>query len=470
MNARSLTTALLATGLFVPSMSGFAQVEDRPQPNWVFNGKGQKTDQVEIVDAASDDALFPIQINNNWGLMNQDGEVIVYPRFEWTDYNFEGFARYISNGKTGFLRGDPARDDDPKEFFIIATYDYADRFNEGCAVVMNDGKWGMIDKSRKQLLPMQFDGVLRMQDGFAVVEKDGKVGFINRAGKLKIPMQFKQARSFHDGYAAVQFPNETWGFINKTGKIVWHDKSGNVKQLGDFHEGYAKVQGKVNGELRWGYISKAFRFRVDPLYEDARDFHFGMAAVKTQGKWGFITEAGKWAVQPQFDEVDDFDDAVHSSDFEEVEKDEGKRPGRDLSTASTYAMVKVGGRWGYINRIGKGGLVPQFKDAEPFFRGLARVARDDSFAYVTETGKVRFDPRVVYKLGFVDLRASEDGRGQVARDTVTSGIGSSGPITRRIPAEDDLGNKVYEPPPSRSQARIPYVREHMFGETLPTKD
>ena len=471
MQCKHLTAALLTCAVLLPASPSLAQDDDPPQPNWVFNGKGQKTDQVEIVDAAADDALFPIEINNNWGLMNQDGQVIVFPRFEWTDYSFEGFARYMSNGKTGFLRGDPANDNNPNEFFVIASYDYADRFSEGCAVVMTDGKWGMIDKTRKLLVPMQFDGVLRMQDGFAAVLKDGKAGFINRAGKLKIPLQYKRVRSFHDGYAAVQFPNDTWGYINKAGKVAWHDKSGNVKQLGDFHEGYAKVQGKVKDKLVWGYINKAFRFRVDPAFEEARDFHFGMAAVKTQGKWGFITEAGRWAIEPQFDAVDDFDDAVHSSDFEEGEADRGERNGRDLSTASTYALVKVDGRWGHLNRVGKGGLVPQFKKADPFFRGLARVSRDDSFAYVSETGKVRFDPRVAKKLGFVDLRAQENGRGLVARggDSINTGIGSSGPIVKTIPGDDDLGNKVYEVPQERPKTTVPYQPEHEYGETLPVK-
>lgn len=442
---------------------------DLPPRDWVFNGRGQKTDQVELVDAAKDDALFPININNHWGLMNQDGEVVVFPRFEWTDYSYEGFSRYIKDGKTGFLRGDPARDDDPSEFFIIASYEYADRFSDGCAVVMQDGKWGMIDKSRKLLIPMHFDGVLRMQDGFAAVEKDGKCGFVNRSGKLKIPMQYKRVRSFHDGYAAVQFQNDTWGYINKAGKVAWQDKSGNVKQLGDFHEGFAKVKGEVNGKLVWGYITKAFRFSVDPLYEDARDFHFGMAAVKTQGKWGFITKAGRWAIKPQFDAVDDFDDAVHSSDFEDVARDRGERIGPDLSTASVYALVKVGDRWGYVNRVANAGLTPQFLEADPFFRGLARVSRDDSFAYVTETGKVRFDPRVVQKLGFVDLSAKEDLRGQVARESVASGIVSSG-IVQNVPGDGELGNRVYNPPGDRRAAAVPYPPEHEYAETLPVED
>ena len=459
----------LAFVLSVSACTPALAQDDKPQPNWVFNGKGQKTDQVEIVDAAADDALFPIKINNNWGLMNQDGQVVVFPRFEWTDYNFEGYARYVRNGKTGYLRGDPADDDDPREFFIIASYEYADRFNEGAAVVMNNKKWGMIDKSGRELLPMRFDGVLRMQDGFAAVIKDGKCGFVNRAGKLKIPLQYKRVRSFHDGYAAVQFPDDTWGYINKAGKVAWHDKSGNVKQLGDFHEDNARVQGEVKGELRWGYITKAFRFSVEPSFQDARDFHFGMAAVKVGGKWGFITEAGRWAIKPRFEEVDDFDDAVHSSDFEDGPRDRGERTGRDLGTASTYAMVKLDGRWGYINRAANGGLVPQFKEAHPFFRGLARVSRDDSFAYVTETGRVRFDPRVALKLGFVDLTGREDARGAAVRESVITGIGASGPVVRTAPGIDELGNRVYDPPTNRLQAKVPYPDEHDYAETLPVE-
>lgn len=440
-----------------------------PKNSWVFNGKGQKTDQVEIVDASADDALFPININNHWGLMNQDGYIIVYPRFEWTDYSFEGFTRYVQDGKTGFLRGNPTNDNDAREFFIKASFDYADRFADGCAVVMNKDKWGMIDKSGKLLVPMEFDGVLRMQDGFAGVEKDGRCGFVNRAGRLKIPLQFKSIRSFHNGYAAVQFGDDRWGYIDKRGKVVWEDKSGRVKMLGDFHEDYARVQGQAGDTLKWGYITKAFRFRIDPSFEDARDFHNGMAAVKHQGKWGFITAAKRWAVDPVYDEVDDFDDAVHSGDFEEGKRERDERVGRDLSTASLYAMVKRDGRWGYINRVANAGLEPQFKWAEPFFRGLARVERDGSFAYVGETGKVRFDPRVAVRLGFVDLTSKEDSRVDVAQRTVRTDIGQQGTITRNLPADLGIANRVYEAPEARQAARVPYVSEYAYEEMLPVE-
>ncbi|MGB0767530.1 MAG: WG repeat-containing protein [Phycisphaeraceae bacterium] len=467
INRRLVLTVVCGWAVVFASLDGRGQPTEPPPRNWVFNERGQKTDQVELVATAADDALYPISINNHWGLMNQNGQVVVYPRFDWTDYSFEGLSRYVRDGKTGYLRGDPANDDDPNEFFIIASFDYADRFVDGTAVVMKDGRWGMIDLSGRYLVGLELDGMLRMQDGFAAIEKDGLCGFVDRAGKLRIPPRYQRVRSFHDGFAAVQFVDGRWGYIDQRGKVVWEDRSGRVTELGDFHEGYARIRGRSGDKLLWGYISQAFRFRVDPAYEDARDFHHGMAAVKFRGKWGFINAAGRWAVDPVYDEVDDFDDAVHSNDFD---VNAARRPGSDLQTASVYAAVKRDGRWGYINLGGRPSLVPQFEWADPFFRGLARVERDGSFAYLTETGKVRFDPRVMIRLGLVDLTGREDGRVAVAQGSVATGPAQIGDLSRNQPADLGIANQVYGVPEPREPASVPYVAEHLYRETLPALD
>lgn len=448
--AGALAVALLMPA---PTRANASDKEPDAKPNWVFNGKGQKTDQVKLVGMSVDDALFPININHHWGLMNQKGEVVVFPRYQWTDYAYEGYTRYVQNGKTGYLRGDPSDDNDPDEFFIIASYDYADRFSSGAAVVSNDGKWGLIDRAGKTLVPMEYDGVLRMQDGFAAVQRGDLCGFVNRAGRLKIPLQYKRVRSFHNGYAAVQLTDGKWGYIDKRGKQVWLDESGRVRMLGDFHEQYARVQVQVDkGETRWGYITKAFRVHIDPTYEDARDFHDGLAAVKTDGKWGFITGKGRWAIEPRFEEVDDFDDAEGTNDFEDADRVRDERDGRDLSTAGLYAMVKIDGRWGYVNRVVSAGLEPQFKEAEPFFRGLAKVSRGAGFAYVSETGHVRFDPFVAVELGIVDRTAAEDAR-------LKLGVGR----------EFEPGNQIIDAPPLRQATKVPYISEHLYVEMLPAE-
>jgi len=450
---------LMCLAVILPSVV-LADFSDQP----VFDGNGRKTDQVVIANAGFDDAFFPINLNNNWGLMNQHGQIVVYPRYQWTDYSFEGMTRFVMDGRTGYLRGEVQDDNNPNDFAIPATYEYADRFSNGVAVVMQENRWGMIERTGRVLVPLEYDGVLRMQDGFAGVERDGLCGFVNRAGDLRIPLQFQKIRSFHSGYAAVQLQNGNWGYIDKRGTVVWQDTTGRVRMLGDFHQQYARVQVRTdNGDLRWGYLTKAFRWRFDPVYEDARDFHNGFAAVKSEGLWGFINNAGRWAVDPQFEAVDSFDDAERSNDFEDDPPEQGVRPGaRDLTTAGLYALVRHDGQWGYINRTASAGLIPQFGAADPFFRGLARVSRDDSFAYIGETGQVRFDPRVALELGFVDLRSGERARVANYDPQWQNNFGGG----------DDRppNNQVVPPPVSRGAYEVPYPPEHLYEEALPVQE
>ncbi|MEM9415452.1 MAG: WG repeat-containing protein [Planctomycetota bacterium] len=422
--------------------------EASPGPNWVFQPDAFYG-PIDIVDPAADDALFPINLNNNWGLMNQEGDVIHFPEYDWTDYGYDGLARYMIGGKTGYISGNGSE-------VIPAQYDYADRFVDGLAVVMIEDRWGVIDRSNEPVIPLEFTGVLRFQDGYAAVQHGERCGFVDRRGRLAIPMDFKSVRSFHNGYAAVQLPDDRWGYIDKRGELVWLDETGRITVLGDFHEQYARVKARMNNDTEvWGYLTRAFRWRIEPGYEDARDFHNGMAAVKVDGRWGFVYANGRWAIEPQFEAVDDFDDAVASNDFEEPSgrdrdrRDQSRRrTGRELQTTGLYALVKQDGRWGYVNRAANGGLVPQFEGAEPFYLGLARVSRGDSFAYISESGQVIFDPEAASE-GLINRTIEDRARQDAQRDI------------------RPLSNSIESAPPPREPADVPYPPEHLYDEILP---
>jgi len=443
--------------LLILASPALAQRESSPARNWVFQEDAYYGD-ISIVDPSVDDAIFPININNVWGLMNQDGDIIAFPEFEWTDYGYQGLARAVLDGKTGFVTGNGS-------WVIRPQYDYADRFvadDEGrnrLAVVAVDGRWGMIDISDEIVLPLEFDGVLRFQDGMAAVEKNGLCGFVDRRGRITIDLQFKSVRSFHNGYAAVQMRDDRWGFIDKRGELVWLDETGRVLELGDFHEQYARVRMRIDRDtVRWGYLTKAFRYtRPGVIYEDARDFHNGMAGVKVDGKWGFAYANGRWAIEPQFDDVNDFDNAVRSNDFEgessrdRDRRDRGRRRGRELSTAGLYAMVYIDEHWGYVNRAANGGLVPQFEEAEPFYLGLARVSRGDSFAYISENGDVRFDPESAER-GLINRTGQDRARQDAQRNDAVR------------------QNSIEAPPPRRRASEVPYAPEYLYEEVLPRPD
>ncbi len=74
----------------------------------------------------------------------------------------------------------------------------------------------------------EWDG---FSEGMILVGKKDKWGFINISGEEIIPLTFKSAHIFSQGLAGVR-ENKKWGYIDKTGKMViepafdfcWHFK------------------------------------------------------------------------------------------------------------------------------------------------------------------------------------------------------------------------------------------------------
>ncbi len=95
---------------------------------------------------------------------------------------------------------------------------------------------------------------------------------------------------------------------------------------------------------------------IEPQFDEAWDFHEGMARVKIDGKWGYINKEGTVIIEPQFDRAFDFHEGM--------------------------APVNIDGKWGYINKEGTVIIKPQFDDAYYFQESLARVYKDGKYGYI----------------------------------------------------------------------------------------
>mgnify|MGYP000456301726 FL=1 len=95
---------------------------------------------------------------------------------------------------------------------------------------------------------------------------------------------------------------------------------------------------------------------ISPQFDDALPFADGLAAVKVGSKWGFIDKSGKQVISPQFDDPWYFADGL--------------------------APVKVGSKWGFIDKSGKQVISPQFEDARGFDDGLAAVEINGKWGYI----------------------------------------------------------------------------------------
>ncbi len=412
--------ALLCAAPFADSDTTWYAFDDEPKYRNVF-----------ARDPRLDSKLLPININNHWGLTDQRGVIIALPRFDWTDYGYDGLARAMLDGKTGFIVGDG-------DWYIPPTFDWVDRFENDFAVFRHRGRYGFIDQRGRVKLKPEAEGLLRFREQTAVAMLGGKVGYLNRNMEWTIPPRFASARSFHDGRAAVQYFTDegvpgNWGFIDRRGEPLWTDDSGRVLELGDYNDGRAKVlvgsaADDPSGEALWGYLDQRYELVIQPRFRSARDFTDEVAAVELGSDgWGYIRRDGSWTITPQFDDADDFDDRL--------------------------AMIRHNGLYGYIDKAGRTGLYPQFRGAEPFLFGYARVARDQSFAYVHESGYVLWDPLVAQR--------------RIVRDTLVDATAGA-QIQRQVAAGDTVERYLYRKIPEwRPQAPIPYEPEFRYEEKLP---
>ena len=124
------------------------------------------------------------------------------------------------SGKYGFV-------DSMGRIIIPMTFDFAEPFKEGLAIVKIQDKYGFINQQGEIVIPAKYDEAESFCEGFAVVcigkwvteIDDRKYGFINKKGQEVIPIQFKYASSFSKGFGGVLqndtlFPVDTSGRIN----------------------------------------------------------------------------------------------------------------------------------------------------------------------------------------------------------------------------------------------------------------
>ena len=144
------------------------------------------------------------------------------------------------------------------------------------------------------------------------------------------------------------FPTETkWGYINQAGKVVVRPEFDDNR---NFHEGLAAVR----KEAKWGYINQAGDVEIPLTYKSVWGFIDGLAKVQTfDNKMGFIDTDGNWIIEPTFDEVTEF--------------------------SEDRAVFRNGINYGFIDKRGKVIIPAEYERAYSFKNGLAKVKLDNKY-------------------------------------------------------------------------------------------
>jgi len=131
---------------------------------------------------------------------------------------------------------------------------------------------------------------------------------------------------------------------------------------------------------------------IQPKYDFAKEFKEGLAAVKVGDKWGFIDKTGKEVIKPKYENVYGFNEGL--------------------------AAVRLGKKWGFVDKTGKEVIKPKYDEVfgylavldAKFKEGLSAVSLNGKFGYIDKTGKEVIKHKYLYANHFSEgLAVVEDG-------------------------------------------------------------
>lgn len=163
-------------------------------------------------------------------------------------------------------------------------------------------KWGYINTKGELAIPVKFSSVGYFSNGLAWARhENGSIGYINTSGEWAIQPQFTVGKEFDpvSGMARVKM-DDKWMYTDASGTLMTMTDSDKWE---NFSDGLAI--GRKNDLI--GFFDKDGNWAVSPLFEGARAFKNGYAAVRLNGKWGFIDKTGEVVILCSYAAVKDME-------------------------------------------------------------------------------------------------------------------------------------------------------------------
>ena len=308
---------------------------------------------------------------DRWNYINEEGKYMnEYWFYDGITPFSEGWAAvrtgctwYFINSEGEFLRRG--------EIFRGEFYG-AGLFSEGWACVKVYGlKFNFINSAGKYLSDQRFDLARTFSEGWACVKLSGKWNYVNSEGIYLSDQCFDFARTFSEGWGCVEL-NGRWNFINSEGEYRfdrWFERAFS------FEEGWARV--KLDG--KWNYINSVGKYLLAKWSEDASSFEEGWALVKLNGKYNFINSAGKYLSDQWFEYVDYSFRGREDRLFRESKSFYGNR------VIGGWALVKLNGKYNFINSAGKYLSDQWFENAKSFAYRWTKVKLKGWRGYVYDS-------------------------------------------------------------------------------------
>lgn len=255
-------------------------------------------------------------------------------------------------------------------FFFRDQYEDVSVFSGGYCAVMSNGLWGYVGEDGSRLIEQQYHSAGPFfGDLAAVVDQDGSLYYIDTLGNKKLVVSEIENVSgigpfYNDMLSACS--NGKWSFYDREGKKLF----GEYDDCSALGNGYAAAS--VDG--KWGLVDGAgnviIPFSHDGIVMDEKGVACRNDRVFLEDNYGYYLAdcQGNLISQTRFEDARLFNDG-------------------------TYAAVKVGTKWGFIDKDGNMVLEPAYEDARSFSGGMAAVRFGGKWGLIDSEFEMAVSPR-----------------------------------------------------------------------------
>lgn len=262
------------------------------------------------------------------------------------------------------------------EYYTISEYEEVGIFSDGMCPIKIGTNWGYVNEKGEQVIDRIFAdaGYFFIETYAPVVTKEGEAYFIDKSGTNR-----------HDVSSAVahaKFGMMNEGMYTVYDGTAWHyyDMSENMI-FGGYDEASALVNGvaAVAKDGKWSIVDNKGEAVIDKAYEDVVSDEKN---VVYRNERLFVSDG------TGYDMIDSSGNVISKQKYEAAH----------LFTDTTYAAVKVDGKWGFIDKEGNMVIEAEYEDARSFMNGKAAVKVNGKWGFIDDTGEM------VIKADFIDAK------------------------------------------------------------------
>lgn len=346
-------------------------------------------------------------LGGDCGYIDQSGKLVIDLK---NNFNIDVFCHSTSVA-SDFVAGRATLDDQSSEHEKYICFDSSGKkldlpkdvslvgaVSEGLASFSkwNPSNSGYFDASWNVILAPKWAYAGDFSEGLAAVRTDNApffsvhFGYINQKGNLVIKDIYSSARKFKEGIAVVRL-GTTYGAIDRTGKLI---VPAEYNSIYDCSQGII-VADKYLSEQKPNPPHKIGSLDVERSYLD---------------KTGNLKFSRRMHFEPEERTLSNFDKMRPETYFPEL--DFFYELDSDASFAEDRAPIKVGKKYGYINKDGKVVIKPLYDLAFAFSEGRAAVVENEHFAFIDENGNLITDFKYCSVHGFSEGLAAVNSYGK----------------------------------------------------------